>query len=103
MIETIPLQVREAEETGNAKFSVSRSKPNGLEKWLNENDPEYGTQGQKISSNLTDNESAAEAHGVIQGYKSQTLIYGKHQVMFMSRSSAGVRTARLRTASATRR
>jgi hypothetical protein len=74
-----------------------------LEKWLKENDPKYGTRGQEISSNLMDNESAAEAHGVIQGYNSQALIYGKHQVMFMSRSSAGVRITRLRTASAVRR
>jgi len=51
--------------------------------WLKENDPKYGTTGKEISSNLTDNESAKmkTAHGVIQGYNSQALIDGKHQVI----------------------
>jgi transposase len=54
-----------------------------LEKWLKNNDPKYGTTGKEISSNLTDNESAKmkTAHGVIQGYNSQALIDGKHQVI----------------------
>jgi transposase len=54
-----------------------------IEKWLDENDPKYGTTGKEISSNLTDNESAKmkTAHGVIQGYNSQALIDGKHQVI----------------------
>jgi hypothetical protein len=54
-----------------------------LEKWLKDNDPKYGTTGQEISSNLTDNESAKmkTAHGVIQGYNSQALIDGRHQVI----------------------
>ncbi len=54
-----------------------------LEKWLKDNDPKYGTTGKEISSNLTDNESAKmkTAHGVIQGYNSQALIDGKHQVI----------------------
>jgi hypothetical protein len=40
------------------------------EKWLQDNDPNYGTTGKEISSNLTDNESAKmkTAPGVIQGY-----------------------------------
>jgi hypothetical protein len=29
-----------------------------LERWLKEHDPKFGTTGQEISSNLTDNESA---------------------------------------------
>jgi len=51
--------------------------------WLKDNDPKYGTTGTEISSNLTDNESAKmkTAHGVIQGYNSQALIDGKHQVI----------------------
>ena len=54
-----------------------------LEKWLQDNDPKYGTTGKEISSNLTDNESAKmkTSHGVIQGYNSQALIDGKHQVI----------------------
>jgi transposase len=54
-----------------------------LEKWLKDNDPKYGTTGKEISSNLTDHESAKmkTAHGVIQGYNSQALIDGKHQVI----------------------
>jgi transposase len=54
-----------------------------LEKWLNDNDPKYGTTGKEISSNLTYNDSAKmkTAHGVIQGYNSQALIDGKHQVI----------------------
>ena len=54
-----------------------------LEKWLKDNDPKYGTTGKEISSNLTDNDSAKMkmSHGVIQGYNSQALIDGKHQVI----------------------
>jgi transposase len=54
-----------------------------LEKWLKDNEPKYGTTGREISSNLTDNESAKmkTSHGVIQGYNSQALIDGKHQVI----------------------
>jgi hypothetical protein len=54
-----------------------------LEKWLKDNDPKYGTTGKEISSNVTDNESAKmkTSHGVIQGYNSQALIDGRHQVV----------------------
>jgi transposase len=54
-----------------------------VEKWLKDSDPKYGTTGKEISSNLTDNESAKmkTAHGVNQGYNSQALIDGKHQVI----------------------
>lgn len=54
-----------------------------IEKWLKGNEAKYGTTGQEISSNLTDNESAKmkTAHGVIQGYNSQALIDGKNQVI----------------------
>jgi transposase len=51
--------------------------------WLKDNDSKYGTMGKEISSNLTDNDSAEmkTAHGVIQGYNSQALIDGRHQVI----------------------
>jgi len=54
-----------------------------IERWLKDNDPKYGTTGKEISSNLTDNESAKmkTSHGVIQGYNSQALIDGRHQVI----------------------
>jgi transposase len=54
-----------------------------LEKWLQDNEPKYGTTGKEISSNVTDNESAKmkTSHGVIQGYNSQALIDAKHQVV----------------------
>ncbi|MGO9175466.1 MAG: IS1182 family transposase [Desulfobaccales bacterium] len=60
-----------------------------LEKWLKDNDPKYGTTDQEISSNLTDNESAKmkTAHGVIQGYNSQVLIDGRHQVIIHAEAS----------------
>jgi transposase/IS5 family transposase len=51
--------------------------------WLNDHNSKYGTTGKEISSNLTDNDSAKmkTSHGVIQGYNSQALIDGKHQVI----------------------
>jgi transposase len=54
-----------------------------IDKWLQGNEAKYGTTGKEISSNLTDNESAKmkTAHGVIQGYNSQALIDGKHQII----------------------
>ncbi len=54
-----------------------------IDKWLKDNDSKYGTTGKEISSNLTDNDSAEmkTSHGVIQGYNSQAMIDGKHQVI----------------------
>ena len=54
-----------------------------LERWLEENQSKYGTTGKEITSNVTDNDSAKmkTAYGVIQGYNSQALIDGKHQVI----------------------
>jgi len=51
--------------------------------WLKENQARHGTTGKEITSNVTDNESAKmkTSHGVIQGYNSQALIDGKHQVI----------------------
>jgi transposase len=51
--------------------------------WLKDSDPKYGITGKEISSNLTNNDSAKmkTAHGVIQGYNSQALIDGEHQVI----------------------
>jgi hypothetical protein len=51
--------------------------------WLKAHESKYGTTGKEISSNLTDNDSATmkTAHGVIQGYNSQALIDGRHQVI----------------------
>ena len=60
-----------------------RKQAERIEKWLKGHAAKYGTTGKEISSNLTDNESAKmkTAHGVIQGYNSQALIDGKHQVI----------------------
>jgi transposase len=52
-----------------------------IEKWLKGNVAKYGTTGKEISSNLTDPAKMKTAHGVIQGYNSQALIDGKHQVI----------------------
>jgi hypothetical protein len=54
-----------------------------IEEWLEEHDSKYGTTGKEISSNLTDKDSAKmkTAQGVIQGYNSQALIDGRHQVI----------------------
>jgi transposase len=54
-----------------------------LKKWLEKNPSKFGTTGKEITSNVTDNESAKmkTSHGVIQGYNSQALIDGKHQVI----------------------
>jgi hypothetical protein len=54
-----------------------------LEKWLQDNDPKYGTTGKEISSTVTDNESAKmkTSHGLVEGYNSQALITAKHQVI----------------------
>jgi hypothetical protein len=51
--------------------------------WLEENQARHGTTGKEITSNVTDNESAKmkTSHGVIQGYNSQALIDGRHQVI----------------------
>ena len=70
---------------GDRELQVQRLQKQaaGLEKWLQDNDPKYGTTGKEISSNVTDNESAKmkTSHGVIQGYNSQALIDAKHQVI----------------------
>jgi len=70
---------------GDRELQVQRLQKQaaGLEKWLKDNDPKYGTTGKEISSNVTDNESAKmkTSHGVIQGYNSQALIDAKHQVI----------------------
>ncbi len=54
-----------------------------LERWLQENQAKYGTTKKEISSNVTDNDSAKmrTSHGVVQGYNSQALTDGKHQVI----------------------
>ena len=54
-----------------------------LDQWLAENQPKVGAAGREKQSNITDNESATmmTSHGVIQGYNSQALIDGKHQVI----------------------
>jgi hypothetical protein len=54
-----------------------------IEKWLRENEEKYGAQGRKITSNITDNDSAKmiTSHGYIQGYNGQALIDDKHQVV----------------------
>ena len=54
-----------------------------MEKWLAENQPKLGAAGREKQSNITDNDSATmmTSHGVVQGYNSQALIDGKHQVI----------------------
>ena len=70
---------------GDRELQVQRLQKQAehLEKWLEANDPKYGTTGKEISSNVTDNESAKmkTSHGVIQGYNGQALIDAKHQVI----------------------
>jgi transposase len=54
-----------------------------MEKWLAENQPKQGAAGRERKSNTTDNDSATmmTSHGVVQGYNSQALIDGKHQLI----------------------
>ena len=54
-----------------------------MEQWLAENQPKQGAAGREKQSNITDNDSATmmTSHGVVQGYNSQALIDGKHQVI----------------------
>ena len=54
-----------------------------MKKWLAENQPKLGAAGREKQSNVTDNDSATmmTSHGVVQGYNSQALIDGKHQVI----------------------
>ena len=54
-----------------------------MEKWLAENQPKQGAAGREKQSNITNNDSATmmTSHGVVQGYNSQALIDGKHQVI----------------------
>jgi transposase len=54
-----------------------------MDQWLAENQPKQGAAGREKQSNITDNDSATmmTSHGVVQGYNSQALIDGKHQVI----------------------
>jgi transposase len=54
-----------------------------IDKWLAENQPKRGAAGRENQSNITDNDSATmmTSHGAVQGYNSQALIDGKHQVI----------------------
>lgn len=54
-----------------------------IEQWLAENQPKRGAAGREKQSNITDNDSATmmTSHGAVQGYNSQALIDGKHQVI----------------------
>ena len=54
-----------------------------IETWLAENQPKQGAAGREKQSNITDNDSASmmTSHGAVQGYNSQALIDGKHQVI----------------------
>ena len=54
-----------------------------IETWLAENQPKQGAAGREKQSNVTDNDSATmmTSHGAVQGYNSQALIDGKHQVI----------------------
>jgi hypothetical protein len=50
---------------------------------LAENQPKQGAAGREKQSNITYNDSAKmmTSHGAVQGYNSQALIDGKHQVI----------------------
>jgi transposase len=54
-----------------------------IDKWLTENSPKIGKQGNEIRSNVTDNESGTmvSSHGPVQGYNGQALVDSKHQVI----------------------
>jgi transposase len=54
-----------------------------IDKWLAENQPKIGAAGREKQSNIKDNDSVTmmTSHGVVQGYNSQALIDGKHQVI----------------------
>jgi transposase len=54
-----------------------------IDQWLAENQPKVGAAGREKQSNITDNDSATmmTSHGAVQGYNSQALIDGKHQVI----------------------
>ena len=54
-----------------------------IDRWLEENEPQYGTTGKELKSNVTDNDSAKmlSSHGTIQGYNSQAVVDRKHQVI----------------------
>ena len=54
-----------------------------IQSWLNENDAKIGKTGREVKSNVTDNDSAkmTSSHGAVQGYNSQALVDGKHQVI----------------------
>jgi transposase len=54
-----------------------------IDQWLAENQPKQGAAGREKQSNITDNDSATmmTSHGAVQGYNSQALIDGKHQVI----------------------
>jgi transposase len=54
-----------------------------IDKWLAEHQPKQGAAGRENQSNITDNDSAKmmTSHGAVQGYNSQALIDGKHQVI----------------------
>jgi len=54
-----------------------------IDKWLVEHQPKQGAAGRENQSNITDNDSAKmmTSHGAVQGYNSQALIDGKHQVI----------------------
>ncbi|NOH02162.1 MAG: IS1182 family transposase [Chloroflexi bacterium] len=61
-----------------------------LNRFLQEQEPKYGSEGREIQSNVIDNESAKmpSAHGVIQGYNAQALVDSKHQVILAAEAFA---------------
>lgn len=60
-----------------------KQKAERIEKFLSENEPKFGSKGQEIQSNVTDNESAklSTSHGVVQGYNANAIVDEKNQVI----------------------
>jgi hypothetical protein len=78
-----PFEPKDSGKGWQQQVEKLQQKADLIEQWLAENQPKVGAAGREKQSNITDNESASmmTSHGAVQGYNSQTLIDGKHQVM----------------------
>ena len=65
------------------KIKKLKKQADRIKKWLKENSPKAGRRGRELSSNITDNESAAmvSSHGNIQGYNAQAMVDDKKQII----------------------
>jgi transposase len=61
-----------------------------LNRFLQEQEPKYGSEGKEIQSNVIDNASVKmpTSHGVVQGYNAQALVDSKHQVILAAEAFA---------------